>query len=263
MRLRNGLGRFCSSERLYPFDTGIAAAVFIPAHGSADPGRELTDFEGRDDDVSHVGAEADTGRVIAFWRGALRTDPLMDGFRRRVGGTAVEYDGSLVDEADAVILELVLSHIDGHGGKSMSPSPSSTLEFSLASSKSNILANLIMTLHPGSSMSWAAALGDQLGLDQFRLIKTARQRRRGGEEAVDSDGGRRYTATHTEAGRPNRSFATGGGWTGKNSWNFRRTISPNKTSLCGPTAWQASGSRKLIRVTLLVSWSRGGGMQNS
>jgi len=57
---------------------GIAAAiflaahgVFLAAHGSVHPGRELTDFEDRDDDVSHVGAEADTGRVIAFWRGAL------------------------------------------------------------------------------------------------------------------------------------------------------------------------------------------------
>ena len=60
-------------------------------------------------------------------------------------------------------------------------------------------------------------LGDRLGLDQFRLITTRseRQRRRGGEGAVGGDGGRRYTATQTGAGQPNRSFATGGGRTGK------------------------------------------------
>jgi hypothetical protein len=158
MRLRNGLGRFSSSERSYPFGTGIAAAVFVAAHGSVDPGRELTDFEDRDDDVSPVGAEADTGRVIAFWRGALRTDPRMDGFRRRVGGTAVECDGSLVDEAEAVISGLVLSRIDGDGGKSMPPSPSSASEFSPASSKSNILANSILTFG-GLTKSLASSAG--------------------------------------------------------------------------------------------------------
>ena len=40
MRLRNGLDRFSSSERSYPCGMGIAAAVFIAAHGSVYPGHD-------------------------------------------------------------------------------------------------------------------------------------------------------------------------------------------------------------------------------
>jgi hypothetical protein len=140
MRLRNGLGRFSSSERSYSVGTG--GAVFVVVQASVDSVREVVDFEGRDEDVNPVGSEADAGRVAVLRRGARRADPRMDGLRRRVGGTAF---GSFDDEAEAVISGLVRSRFDGEGGKSASPSPFSASELSAPSSKSNILANSIFT----------------------------------------------------------------------------------------------------------------------
>jgi hypothetical protein len=70
-------------------------------------------------------------------------------------------------------------------------------------------------------------------LHQFRLIKNRVKGKEEEEEGkgkgiVDGDGGRRYTATQTGAGRPDRMFAMGGGQTERNSWNSGRTVSPNK-----------------------------------
>jgi hypothetical protein len=57
------------------------------------------------------------------------------------------------------------------------------------------------------------------------------------------DGGRRYTTTQTGAGRPDRSFVTGG-QTKRNSWNSRRTvytISKQNLALCSKIAeWWGS-----------------------
>jgi hypothetical protein len=144
-RLRNGLGRFSSSEKSYSGsgDEGCGTVADLLGAAAADDEGRLEEivFDGGARADNPVGSEVDAGSP-GRW-----TDRRMEGRRRRVGGTPADESRCCIDFDS----DFARSRIEGEGGgpstsDSSSPrsDPSSPSPFLF--SKSNIFAKFKPTL---------------------------------------------------------------------------------------------------------------------